>query len=132
MGLVMRLLLDTVALIWLASEPRRLSASAKAALEDADNDLFLSHASAWEICLKHRSGKLRLPEPPRSWIPGQLAAWQIESWPLDLETFYRAADLPLHHKDPFDRAILAHALIYRATILSPDPAFAAYKVNALW
>jgi PIN domain nuclease of toxin-antitoxin system len=128
----MRLLLDTSAFIWLTNEPGKLSLPAAGAIDDPTNDLVLSHASVWEICLKHLTGKLQLPSKPRTWISQQMAVWQIEAWPLELESLYRTNELPRLHKDPFDRSLVAQAQIYGFTIVSPDPCFPSYGVSVIW
>jgi PIN domain nuclease of toxin-antitoxin system len=128
----MRLLLDTCTFIWLAAEPDKLSSRAGEALSDESSQLFLSHASAWEIHMKCLVGKLILPEKPRVWIAQQLSARQIIDWPIDLEAVHRTSDLPLYHKDPFDRLILAQSAIHHLRIVTPDPAFRRYKAKLLW
>jgi PIN domain nuclease of toxin-antitoxin system len=128
----MRLLLDTCTFIWLAAEPDRLSNRARKAVSDEGNELFLSHASAWEIHLKFLAQKLILPEKPRLWIAQQLSARQVTDWPIDLEAIHGTADLPAHHKDPFDRMIIAQSLVHDVRIVTPDPVFRRYKVKLLW
>jgi len=109
MGPVMELLLDTCAFIWLCSEPEKYSEKASEAVEQA-SELFLSDASIFEIALKHASGKLSLPDAPRRWVNHQICAWGIVSLPLSQEDIYRSAELPLLHKDPFDRLIISTAI----------------------
>ena len=81
----MRLLLDTCSFIWLTQEPSKLSPAAQSAINDPSNSLALSHPSAWEMHLKHHSGKLTLPQPPRQWIRQQLAEWRIAELTIQLE-----------------------------------------------
>lgn len=128
----MKLLLDSCALIWLASEPARLSPAAITAINDAGNDLYASHASLWEISLKHAAGKLTLPADPRSWWREQSTRWGIIELPLSAEVLFRSTELPAHHKDPFDRAILAQAGLDALQIVSPDEAFPVYGFPVLW
>ncbi|MBI3182433.1 MAG: type II toxin-antitoxin system VapC family toxin [Myxococcales bacterium] len=128
----MKLLLDTCTLIWLTSESSRLSKAASRAIDDAASILHFSDASTWEICLKWQNGKLGLPTPPRSWIPDQLARWQIEAVPLEAEDFFRTTELASHHPDPFDRLLVAQAIFRGLTIVTPDPAIAAYPAARLW
>ena len=132
MGHVMRLLLDTCTFIWLAAEPDELSSRARKAVSDEKNELFLSHASAWEIHLKSLANKLILPDKPRVWIAQQLSARQVTDWPIDLEVIHFTSDLPAYHKDPFDRLILAQAAVHDLRIVTPDPAFRSYKTKLLW
>ena len=128
----MNLLLDSCTLIWLASEPARLSAKAAAAMDDPSAVLHVSHASLWEIALKHGAGKLTLPEFPRMWWGVQVRRWRLIENPLTAEVLLAGSELPAHHKDPFDRVILAQAQIAGLRIVSPDPAFPAYGIPLIW
>ena len=125
-------LLDTCAFIWLTQEPGKLSTASIAAINDPSNILILSHVSAWEIHLKHHAGKLRLPDPPRQWIPEQLAMWRIGQREITLQAIQRTSDLPDIHRDPFDRLLIAQALEEGWSIISPDPFFPAYGVALVW
>ncbi len=128
----MKLLLDSCTLIWLASEPARLSATVTSAINDASATLHVSHASLWEISLKHNAGKLALPETPRSWWTTQVNRWGLVELPLTAESLHRGCELPPHHKDPFDRVILAQAEIMGLTVVSPDGEFTPYGIPLLW
>jgi PIN domain nuclease of toxin-antitoxin system len=128
----MTLLLDTCAFIWLTQEPEKLSAAAQAAINDSLNSLVFSHASAWEIHLKHNAGKLVLPEPPRQWIPRQLEEWRISELPIRFGAIQRTSDLPGIHRDPFDRLLVAQALEDGFRIVSPDHYFPDYGVPVVW
>lgn len=99
----MRLLLDTCVFIWITSEPARISPPA--ALDNPDHQLFLSHASIWEIHLKSRAGKLTLPTAPESWVAQQLAARGVAEQAIDLSSLTGTLHLPDHHRDPFDRLL---------------------------
>jgi PIN domain nuclease of toxin-antitoxin system len=128
----MRLLLDTCTFIWLAAEPDKLSNRARRAVSDEGNELFFSHASAWEIHIKSLAKKLILPDRPRLWISQQLSARHVTDWPIDLEAIHGTSDLPTHHKDPFDRLIVAQSLVHDLRIVTPDPIFRRYKAKVLW
>lgn len=128
----MTLLLDTCAFIWLAQEPAKLSPAARAAIDDPTNDLLLSHVSAWEMHLKHHAGKLTLPDPPRQWIPQQMAAWRIQELPLRLAAIHRTADLQDEHRDPFDRLLAAQAFEDALAVVSPDPFFSRCGATVVW
>lgn len=132
MGLVLKLLLDTCALIWLTSDASRLSDAVKGAIDRPATQLFLSGASVWEICLKWSNGKLGLPTPPRAWLPEQLSSWQIRIVPIEPEHLYRTTELAGLHRDPFDRLLVAQAIEGGMTIATPDPAVRAYPVAVLW
>ena len=125
-------LLDTCTFIWLCAEPERLSEVAKRAIHAPDASLLLSDVSAMEIALKWRAGKLALPQPPRLWIETQIATWVLNCLPLSRADIYRASELPEHHKDPFDRLLVATALNSNATVLTPDKAIHQYPVSYLW
>jgi PIN domain nuclease of toxin-antitoxin system len=125
------LLLDTCTLVWLTSDPGRLSARAREAL-DAESDISLSDASVWEICLKWQAKKLELPMPPRTWVADQVRAWQLQRVPIEAEHLYRTAELPDLHRDPFDRLLVSQALTHGARIVTPDPAIRQYPVAAVW
>jgi PIN domain nuclease of toxin-antitoxin system len=126
------LLLDTCTLIWLASDPGQLSQSAAVAINDQTSILHISHASLWEITLKHGAGKLTLPESPRQWWLDQLSKWGYTELPLSAESLFRSSELTRHHSDPFDRVILAQAQINGCSLVSPDSAFQAYGLPIIW
>ena len=132
MGSVNRYLLDTCTLIWLCTEPKRLSATATDAIDAPDTVLLLSDVSVLEIALKWSAGKITLTDPPRHWIEQQIAAWSLESLSLQRADIYRASELPAHHRDPFDRLLVAAAVGAAATILTPDDAIHAYPVSCRW
>ena len=128
----MNLLLDSCVLIWLASEPARLSQAATAAINAPETALHVSHATLWEITLKHHAGKLVLPDAPRRWWSEQVGKWGLIELPITAEALLRGGELPPHHKDPFDRVILAHALLHDLVVVSPDQVFPAYGVKVVW
>lgn len=128
----MRLLLDTCVFLWLTAEPGRISRKAAAALDNPANELFLSQASVWELYLKCQAGKLKLPQQPRRWLTGQLAARGVADWAVDLESLHALLDLPAHHRDPFDRMLVAQAKVHAFTLISPDPWIRKYKPALIW
>ncbi len=127
----MKLLLDTCSLLWLATEPDRLSTPVKEAI-DAGFALLLSDGSVMELCLKWTAGKLKLPQPPRLWVEEQLRTWKIAALPVERRHHYRSTELPDHHRDPFDRLLVAQALEENLTIATPDPLVRRYPVSTLW
>jgi PIN domain nuclease of toxin-antitoxin system len=127
----MRLLLDTHALIWAATDVARLSAEARATIEDGTNDVLVSVVSAWEIAIKQSLGKLDLARPAEQWVPDVLRRTGFEVAELPLSSALRVRGLAWHHKDPFDRLLIAQALDQGYTIVSRDPAFEAYGVPVL-
>lgn len=128
----MNLLLDTCAFLWLAAEPDRLSIPARLALDDASNRLFLSDVTVWEIVLKHQTGKLPMPEAPRTWLPKQTAFFDLQRQPIDLESLFRSGELPSIHRDPFDRLLCAQAIAHGFTVLTPDSPFQRLGATTIW
>ncbi len=128
----MKLLLDTVAFLWILEDSESLGAKARAALDDTDNLVYLSVASAWEITLKHRLGKLPLPQPPEKLIPQQRKLRGIESLSICEASALRLRQLPDVHRDPFDRMLACQSIEHAMTILTPDALLADYPVRTLW
>jgi len=128
----MRLLLDTHAFIWADAEPEKLSAAAKAGCEDPANELNLSVASAWELQLKIMLGKLSLRKPLRSVIEDWVQQNTMMNLPIQLAHIVRLDTLSDHHKDPFDRLLIAQASAEGLTMATHDPAFALYNIPILW
>src|SRR5919197_5330170 len=105
----MRILLDTQCWLWMAAAPEKLSAPALSLVQTTDNELFLSAASAWEIGIKYALKKLPLPEPPEQYVPTRLERLRTSPLPIDIPHALRVAGLPPHHRDPFDRLLVAQA-----------------------
>ena len=125
----MRLLLDTQVWLWIVVGPSRLGAEARALLEDEANGLVLSAASTWEMAIKYRLGRLPLPEPPATFVPPRLLRDGIE--PLSVSHTHAAhvAQLPDHHRDPFDRILVAQAICEGLTLMTADRQLHAYPVE---
>jgi len=128
----MKLLVDTCTFLWIALESPRLSKSATTAFLDQNNERYLSSASAWEIAIKHATGRLPLPERPDILVPRIREASGIESLDIDEESALHAGKLPGLHSDPFDRMLVAQAIVHGLTILTPDPEIERYGVRVLW
>ncbi len=128
----MKLLLDTCTFLWLSADSNRLSKAAVKSLADADNECYLSAASAWEIGIKHASGRLPLPQKPDSYVPRLREAAGISDLKVDEESALHAARLARFHSDPFDRILVAQAIVHGMTILTPDPQIEQYAVRVLW
>jgi PIN domain nuclease of toxin-antitoxin system len=105
---------------------------ARAALQDSDNLVFLSAASVWEIAVKHRLGKLPLPQAPERLVPEQRKRRGIESLAISEAATLRLQQLPDLHKDPFDRILACQAIEHEMTIVTPDALLRAYPVRTLW
>ena len=128
----MRILLDTCAFIWLASDPGQLGPAAKAALEDPHKERFLSLASVWEIVLKYNTGKLPLPRMPEVWIEEQARIQDITILSLERGVIYKSGTLPSIHRDPFDRMIAADSLFHKMPILTPVGPYHEYGCQVIW
>ncbi len=128
----MRALLDTCTFLWLALEPGRISEAARQVINDPAVSLALSQASVLEIVLKHRVGKLPLPEPPASWIPSRRSFFQLDDLPLTEPVLYRSGQLPDGHDDPFDRLMVAHAMESGRVLLSPDRPLSLLGASRIW
>ncbi len=124
----MRLLLDTHVWLWMIAERERFSVEVAALLENSANDLLLSAVSSWEIAIKHSLGKLTLPAPPAKYVPEQIAKTGVTPLPVEHSHALRVAELPPHHRDPFDRLLVAQAELERATLLTGDRQFEAYGI----
>lgn len=128
----MKLLLDTHALLWFLSGDSRLSESARLAIEDLENTRHFSIATAWEIAIKVSLGKLQLVVPFEELLPGQLQSNRIDLLPLLPAHLQALLDLPYHHRDPFDRMLIAQARVEDAAIVSIDSALDEYGARRLW
>lgn len=126
------LLLDTHTFLWLATDDPRLSATAVEIASDTGNSLWLSTASAWEIAIKTSLGKLRLEQPIEEFVGDQVAAMSLQILEIQLQHLLAVGDLPFHHRDPFDRLLVAQARIERMQLVSRDPAFDAYFDRRVW
>ena len=128
----MRVLLDTVAWIWSVSAVDRLNLGARKLLSDPSHELFFSSASAWEIALKAALGKLQFPESPRTLVPREVARLGLRPLPVTHQQALATYDLPRHHRDPFDRLLIAQAMEEKMTILTADRVFEKYAVDVVW
>ena len=127
----MAFLLDTNVFLWLHRDPERIRAAARRQLLAADAQFALSVASAWEMVVKQAAGKLALPGPARAWLPQAIDELRCDLLPLDLDHAREVALLPLHHRDPFDRMIVAQARVEGLTLVTADKALARYQVEIL-
>lgn len=128
----MTALIDTHVFIWATVEPARLSSTARTLIEDGENVLLLSAASAWEIAIKTRLGRLQLPDSPDLFVPREMQVACIQGLPADFSHCLRVARLPLHHRDPFDRLLIAQAQVERIPIVTSDPKFRVYDIEVIW
>lgn len=117
----MKILLDTHIFIWWADEPERLSPVALSALEDEANELLLSVASVWEMQIKIQLGKLHLSLPLKELLKNQQETNYLTGSPVTLEHVLALDALPFHHKDPFDRLLIAKSIEEELTIVTTSP-----------
>lgn len=127
----MRLLLDTHIFLWSDDEPERIAPSLLAALADEASELALSIASIWEIQIKKQTGKLTLRLPLRDLITEYQQANGLQLLSIEFSHILALDGLPPHHKDPFDRVIIAQAITEDMTVVTADPKFSAYPVKLL-
>ena len=128
----MRLLLDTCTFLWLATDDPQLSPAARASCRAPANDVYLSALSAWEIAIKHRLGRLPLPEPPTRYVASRRQWLKVEPLAFDEASAAHDVLLPPLHSDPFDRGLVAQAILHHMTIVTPDAEIARYPAPVLW
>lgn len=128
----MRLLLDTHVVLWTINADDRLPPKAHDAIEDVENDLFLSIASLWEAAIKIGKGKLRVPGQSIDYLIGHVEARQLTILPITLAHLRRVQSLPPIHGDPFDRMLVAQAQSESLHLLTNDADIARYDVPILW
>jgi PIN domain nuclease of toxin-antitoxin system len=127
----MKLLLDTHIFIWWADQPEKLSQAALSALKDEANELLLSVASVWEMQIKIQLSKLKLSLPLKELIKNQQDINALSVSPVTLTQVLALDALPFHHKDPFDRLLIAQSIEEDLTLVSADSQFSAYSVKLL-
>lgn len=126
------MLLDTCTFLWLAAEDPCVPERVRKALETYAEPLYLSVVSMWEIAAKHSRGQLELGGPPSRWVPEVRERFQVESLPLSESTAAVIETLPWHHRDPFDRMLIATAIAHGLQLVSPDTVFTRYTVRTFW
>jgi PIN domain nuclease of toxin-antitoxin system len=126
-----RYLLDTHVWLWLQTDPERVSGPVLAQLADPGTVLLLSAASSWEIAIKHRLGKLPLPEAPVRYVPDRMRRSGTTGLAVEHAHALAVAELPPHHRDPFDRLLVAQARHLGVPIVTADPAFDPYDVDVV-
>ena len=127
----MNLLLDTHALLWVMANDPRVRSQTLAALRSPDNQVYVSAASGWEIAIKVGLGKLRVPADVADWLPAELDYHRFSRLPIQLEHVLAVEHLPPHHRDPFDRLLIAQAQVEAFTLVTRDRQFRAYPVRTM-
>ena len=125
----MRILLDTACWLWVLAEPKRFSARTRRLLVSPDTEIVLSAASAWEIAIKYALGKLPLPAAPADYVPRMMRETRTVALAIEPKHALRVADLPAHHRDPFDRLLIAQAQLEKLKLLTADEQFENYDVE---
>ena len=128
----MKYLLDTHTLLWFLMGDKKLSDKARRLIDNPRNAKFLSIASLWEIAIKVSLRKLVLDKPFERLFPEQLHFNRIEILDITVDNLTKLTTLPFHHRDPFDRLIIAQALVEELPIIGADPAFDAYGISREW
>ena len=128
----MKLLLDTHAFLWFVEGNSSLSTAARQAIEDETHRKFVSPVSTWEVAIKVSLNKLTIAVPFEDLFPGEIAANGFDVLDPTWEDYRGLLSLPWHHRDPFDRLLIAQALLNGLTVVTSDSMFAAYGVPTLW
>ncbi|HUE74198.1 MAG TPA: type II toxin-antitoxin system VapC family toxin [Pirellulaceae bacterium] len=128
----MNLLLDTHCLLWFLADDPRLSTNAKAAIENPANRSFVSLASCWEIAIKLSLGRLTIGKPFAEVFPAELDRNGIEQLPIAMSHLQELLELPWHHRDPFDRIIVAQTRVESLKLISRDGFARSYGIEPLW
>jgi PIN domain nuclease of toxin-antitoxin system len=126
----MRILLDTHTLLWALTEESKLSARVRLLLPRSE--VCFSVAGVWEIVTKVQIGKLSLPHPAGAFLTSELSANGVQVLSVSLDHVLRLESLPLHHRDPFDRILIAQSLEEKLPIVTSDPLFARYPIDVIW
>ena len=127
----MRYLLDTHVWLWMLAAPERLGPSVRALLEDEANQLMLSAASSWEIAIKYSTGRLSLPDAPAQFVPRYMEEMGVQGLPVQHRHALAVAQLAWHHRDPFDRLLVAQAQVEDLPLVTADHAFDVYEVGLI-
>ncbi len=127
----MNILLDTHCWLWALSEPEKLNPQATALISDSANKIYLSTASIWELGIKAQLGKIDLPESFETFVPSRLQVFQTIPLSITPSHAITAATLPLHHKDPFDRMIIAQGQSENLPVLTNDGVFRSYDITII-
>ncbi len=128
----MKLLLDTHAFLWFLLNDDRLSNDAQSLIATPENDLLLSSASCWEIAIKISLGKYSLGESLETFLTREIVENRLTMLPITVKHVSVVAELPFHHRDPFDRLLIAQAISEQIPILSADAVFDLYQVARIW
>jgi PIN domain nuclease of toxin-antitoxin system len=125
-------LIDTHVFLWWVLDDPQLSTTCREIMSDGENRIYFSAASAWEIAIKAQIGKLPLPEPPSTYVPDRVNRNGFTALPITLDHTLHTYSLPLHHRDPFDRILVAQSELEDLPILTADDLIAQCNVRIIW
>ena len=128
----MNALLDTHTFLWWITDNAELSPRAREVIGDGDNTLYVSAASGWEIAIKAKLGRLQLPDNPARFVAEHMSLNAITSLPIQLSHALHVYTLPNHHRDPFDRMLVAQSQLEKLPIVTKDPQIGRYSVEVIW
>jgi len=128
----MKLLLDTHTFLWWTTDDPQISATALDLIADSRNSLYWSAASSWEVSIKFALGRLPLPDAPEQFLPTELGRNRIESLPITDRHAFQAGRLPRHHRDPFDRMLVAQAQAEGLGLITNDSGIRRYEIEVYW
>lgn len=128
----MKFLLDTHTFLWWTLDDPQLSARARDAIGNGENEIYLSAASAWEIAIKAAKGRLILPDEPSAYLTSRMNLYRFHPMPIQVNHALRVFDLPAHHHDPFDRLLVAQSQLEELPLLTADPEIQKYPVEVIW
>lgn len=127
----MSVLIDTCVFLWMRMAPDRLAPDVRDVLIDKANDVLFSAVSSWEIAVKYALGRLDLPEPPDVFVSERIASSELTPIPVEHLHALRVASLPMHHRDPFDRLLIAQATEMQVPIITDDRGFDPYEIEVI-
>ena len=128
----MNILLDTQCFLWMQAAPERFSQAVRACIQHPDTRLWLSAVSGWEIAIKYALGKLSLPAEPSEYVSSRMVRTNVQALAVAMNHGLAVAQLPMHHRDPFDRLLVVQSQLEALRLLTADRALAAYDVDILW
>jgi PIN domain nuclease of toxin-antitoxin system len=128
----MRYLLDTCVVIWYFEGSEKIRTPVRDLLTDPENEVYMSDISVLEVVVKYMLGKLPLSSPPSQLLPSLAEEHALATLPIFQESIFRLESLPLLHRDPFDRLLIAQSLEHGLTLVTPDPLIRQYKVQTMW
>ena len=127
----MRVLIDTCVFLWMRMAPDRIAPEVRRIIVERENDILFSAVSSWEIAIKYALGRLDLPEPPYAFVADRIAFSGLTPIPIEHGHALRVAALPFHHRDPFDRLLIAQAAELQVPIITDDQSFGAYEIDVI-